>query len=284
MNGATEGNIEKMPADGNGIQSTAALTMFSWGYWGWGSATKQLLEAVDAVETSRGFKPPMFIDIRLSRSVRAAGFNGNAFEKVVGPSRYRWLNDLGNLGIQDGGPMRIKNPAAAETLLDIAQECGQRRQRIVFFCSCEFPGVEGEGCHRTVVGRLLLEAATRRGRSIEVVEWPGGEPEPNGIGLEATSAVYNKSCAGATSLPLDEPVALAEMAAVPWLSLCGLTNCEQEDDGVLLFLTGPARYKKSGWYLPVFEYVPPDMPDGEIPAWIDGLRKREGFGARRSGL
>ena len=37
------------------------LTMFTWGYWGWGSATRQLLEAVDAAEIDRGFKPPFFV-------------------------------------------------------------------------------------------------------------------------------------------------------------------------------------------------------------------------------
>jgi len=29
------------------------ITIFSWGYDGWGTSTKQLLEAVDAVEESR---------------------------------------------------------------------------------------------------------------------------------------------------------------------------------------------------------------------------------------
>jgi hypothetical protein len=38
-------------------------TIFSWGYYGWGNATPQLIEAVDAVETSRGFEPPIFVDI-----------------------------------------------------------------------------------------------------------------------------------------------------------------------------------------------------------------------------
>jgi hypothetical protein len=37
-------------------------TIFTWGYYGWGNATPQLVEAVDAVETSRGFEPPIFVD------------------------------------------------------------------------------------------------------------------------------------------------------------------------------------------------------------------------------
>lgn len=49
-------------------------TIFTWGYYGWGNHTPQLLDAVDAVETSRGFEPPMFVDIRIRRTVRAKGF------------------------------------------------------------------------------------------------------------------------------------------------------------------------------------------------------------------
>ncbi len=51
-------------------------TLFTWGYYGWGNHTPSPVEAVDAVETSRGFQPPVFVDIRIRRSVRAAGFTG----------------------------------------------------------------------------------------------------------------------------------------------------------------------------------------------------------------
>lgn len=76
------------------------VSLFTWGYWGWGNATAQLVEAVDAVEASRGFKPPMFVDIRLFRKVRAVGFRDRAFEGLLGPSRYVWLDKLGNLDAQ----------------------------------------------------------------------------------------------------------------------------------------------------------------------------------------
>jgi hypothetical protein len=33
-------------------------TLFTWGYYGWGDPTPQLVEAVDAVETSRFVEPP----------------------------------------------------------------------------------------------------------------------------------------------------------------------------------------------------------------------------------
>jgi hypothetical protein len=76
------------------------MTIFTWGYYGWGNATPQLVEAVDAVETSRGFEPPIFVDIRIRRNVRAKGFVGSAFEKLMGPSRHRWMKSLGNKFIQ----------------------------------------------------------------------------------------------------------------------------------------------------------------------------------------
>lgn len=68
--------------------------LFSWGYYGWGNHTDRLVEAVDAVEESRGFRPPVFVDIRIRRSVRAVGFNGTRFEKLLGPERHRWMPSL----------------------------------------------------------------------------------------------------------------------------------------------------------------------------------------------
>jgi len=36
----------------------SSMPVFTFGYRGWGNHTPQLVEAVDAVETSRGFEPP----------------------------------------------------------------------------------------------------------------------------------------------------------------------------------------------------------------------------------
>lgn len=59
------------------------LTLFSWGYWGWGRATQELIRTVDTTERQRGFRPPVFIDIRLKRNCRAPGFRGDEFEKLL---------------------------------------------------------------------------------------------------------------------------------------------------------------------------------------------------------
>jgi hypothetical protein len=75
---------------------------FSWGYWGWGSHTSDLIKAVDLVEQGRGRAPPIFADIRFSRSVRAAGFRDSVFAETVGADRYRWIKNLGNANIGSG--------------------------------------------------------------------------------------------------------------------------------------------------------------------------------------
>jgi len=50
------------------------LKIFMFGYWGWGNATKQLIDAASAVEASKDFKPPVFVDIRIHRDVRLMAF------------------------------------------------------------------------------------------------------------------------------------------------------------------------------------------------------------------
>src|SRR5262245_14615640 len=99
------------------------LTIFSWGYEGWGNATDQLLQAVDNVEKERGFEPPLFVDIRISRAVRAVGFRDAAFEETVGYDRYLWMDSLGNEAVKLKLPRtKIMNWRAADTLLMLATE------------------------------------------------------------------------------------------------------------------------------------------------------------------
>ena len=137
------------------------LTLFSFGYWGWGNATRRLVKAVDAVETARGFNPPVFVDTRIRRSVRAAGFNGSVFEKQLGPARHVWMKSLGNKRIVSrSGPMiQIAEPEAANDLLDLAIRSQQHDRRLLFFCSCQWPRWKGGRCHRTAIADLVLKIA-----------------------------------------------------------------------------------------------------------------------------
>jgi hypothetical protein len=151
-------------------------TVLAWGYWGWGEATRQLVERFDAVEAARGFGPPLLVDVRASRSVRANGFRGDAFEKVVGPDRYRWLQGLGNAAVATGkGSMRLVRPETATELLSLVTEAARQGRRVIYFCSCESPW-RAQKCHRYLVGTTLLEAARAERSKLSVQEWPDGEP------------------------------------------------------------------------------------------------------------
>jgi hypothetical protein len=243
--------------------------LFTFGYYGWGSCTLQLVQAVDAVEKSQGFEPPIFVDIRIRRTVRAKGFVGNAFEKLLGPSRHRWMKSLGNKFIQTrtGPDIQIAEPSAANDLLDLALESARYQQRLLFFCSCQWPRCDGEiACHRTTVARLVLEAAKRRGEPVEVVEWPGGDPRQ--IDLDVTPQVFAAVRKGRMTVPVGKQPDLAEVAGLPWCSIAMLHS----DGEKLHRVVGPAIWQTDKWSLPVF---PPDA---------DGLAgcEREASKLRRS--
>jgi hypothetical protein len=224
------------------------VTLFTWGYYGWGNHTPNLVEAVDAVETSRGFQPPLFVDIRIRRSVRAAGFTGTAFEKLLGEKRHLWMKSLGNKAIVTGtGPLiQIADPSAADELLCLSIELARHKQRLIFFCSCQWPRMEGEiSCHRATVAALVLEAAKRRGIHVKVVEWPGGEPQR--IELEVQPKDFAAVRKGRLSVPLGPRFDLAEHAGLPWCSIATLRS----GDETLHRVVGPAICQTTGWALPV---------------------------------
>ena len=224
-------------------------TLFTWGYYGWGNHTPQLVEAVDAVETSRGFQPPLFVDIRIRRNVRAEGFVSSAFEKLLGPSRHRWMKSLGNKFIQSrsGPSIQIAEPAAADELLDLTLEAAGRKQRVLFFCSCQWPKCDGEiACHRTTVAGLVLNAAQKRGVPIEIVEWPGGTPTQNEV--EVPSQILASIRKGRMTVPLGNEPNLADIAGLPWCSIATVRSGDQ----TLYRIVGPAIRQNDQWAWPVF--------------------------------
>lgn len=224
------------------------MTIFTWGYYGWGNHTPQLVKAVDAVKTDQGFEPPIFVDIRIRRAVRAAGFTGPAFERLLGQDRYRWMKSLGNKFIESrtGPNIQIADPSASDALLDLAIESAQRKQRLLFFCSCQWPRCNGKiACHRSTVAGLVLKAARKRGVAVEVVEWPGREPKH--IVLNVKPKVFAAVRQGRTTVPLDTQLELAEVAGLPWCSIATLCSDGEKTHRVV----GPAAAKKDGWALPI---------------------------------
>lgn len=257
-------------------------TLFSWGFWGWGTSTPQLVKATDAVEAARGFNPPVFVDIRLRRSGRAPGFRGDTFKKLVGDSRYSWIDDLGNAAIGSGKrDVRIKNPAAADQLLDLALECREANRRVIFFCACPVPGTPKQlGCHRMIVAGLVLKAAARRATSAEVVEWPGGEPRLGGFEIRVSDMVFRALRAGRRTLPLPKGFALSEMAGLPLGSIVRIRSA-QAGEPCLRAITGPAQFKKAGWCLPIFEKLESGAPVASIKESSRNLRESWGYRPRR---
>jgi hypothetical protein len=224
------------------------ITIFTWGYYGWGNHTPQLVEAVDAVEASRGFKPPMFVDIRIRRTVRAQGFQGANFEKLLGLGRYRWMKGLGNKFIvtRTGPIVQIADPSGADDLLDLALESARHKQRLLFFCSCQWPKFDGElACHRTTVAELVLKAARKCRAEIEIVEWPGGATKQ--IEFDVTPEVFAAVRRGRKTVPLGRQPDLAEVAGLPWCSTVTLKSDGQTSHRVV----GPAIRQPDKWVLPL---------------------------------
>jgi hypothetical protein len=143
------------------------IETFMWGYWGWGGSTPELVKAFDAAEAQRGFERPIFVDARVRREGRAVGFRGNAFETLLGGTRYRWMRGLGNQAILDGGETRLADPKTVGELLDLAVESHRLQRRVIFFCACKAPRSGKERtCHRDLVAELLVKEARRRDRAL----------------------------------------------------------------------------------------------------------------------
>lgn len=243
------------------------VSLFSWGYWGWGNATERLRKAVDTAEKKQGFEPPIFVDTRLRRRGRAKGFVGNVFRDLVGESRYLWIQDLGNLAIADGkAGIRIKNPAAVAELLELAVRAVDERRRVIFYRACEFPWFNGMmKCHRRLVADLLLAHAQKIGKAISVIEWPGGEPvKPK---LDVDRKLFSAVMLGRKSIPFSSS-RLNDFAGLPWGSLVALESGGSATRSYVA--VGPARFAASRtdagfWYLPVIE--PPEP--GATREWLE---------------
>ena len=227
------------------------ITIFKWGYEGWGNATELLVRTVGEIERARGYKPPFFVDVRFRRSVRAKGFRDHVFEELLGPKDHLWMKSLGNAAIGDEGArgtIRIHKPEAAEELLDLAIKAAEANRRVIFFCSCGSPG-DAKWCHRTTVAGLLLRAAKKRKRDIEIEEWPGGVPARKDVQhIRMDISALRKVRGGAHSVPLTDAQATTELAGLPWGSFVEL----QAGDEKQILSAGPLSYRAKRWQLPLF--------------------------------
>ena len=225
------------------------ITAFTWGYWGWGTHAVDFVRNVDAVERARGWRPPLFVDIRIRRTVRAPDFQQNAFEKIVGQRRYRWMKSLGNRSIiTKRRRMEIADPNAANDLLEHILQAHDQKRRVLFFCACEYPGtVHSPNCHRaTVAGLLLKAAAHQKDVRLTVAEWPGGEPRT--AELRTSPQVVKQVLRGATRMPLPKlsQKDRLKFTALPWCSRLKLSS----DESSVAIVSGPAKIGRE-WFLPI---------------------------------
>ena len=219
------------------------LTIFSWGYWGWGHCADRFVKVVDRVEASRGFKPPFFVDIRIRHSGRAVNFNGNTFGDIVGITRYKPMKGLGNEAIVDDTlkKMTIKDPQEAKTLLALAiEESKKHNRRVIFFCSCEFPSK----CHRHIVADLLRKEVKKRKMPVEIVEWPGGKVQH--IKEKTTDDMIKKMKKGQRNYPLPDNANLKKYGSLAWGSTVELSSGSEK----FKFITGPIQSVNHRWTLP----------------------------------
>lgn len=251
-------------------------TLFSWGYFGWGNATGELVHLVDAVEQARGFAPPLFVDTRIRRAVRAVGFQGSAFAGRLG-GRYVWMQGLGNEAIRTGeGGIRIARPDDAGRLLDLA--LADKSRRVLFFCGCRWPKQDGRiVCHRCTVAGLVLQEAARRGEASEVIEWPG--EAPRWFTLEPTPEVRTALRRRAAYLPFSADAAVA-LQGPPWGSVAAL----ELDAGTVRLLVGPAALHGGVWRLPMYDtFNDPQTPEEVIRDRIAAFRRQHGLDSCRVG-
>jgi hypothetical protein len=221
------------------------IEAFMWGYWGWGGSKRKLVEAFDAAEAQRGYDPPVFVDARIRREVRAAGFREDAFEKLLGAGRYVWMQGLGNEAVLDKGLLRLRDPHVANDLLDLIVKNDRARRRVIFFCACETPRKDGERwCHRDLVAELLTNEARRRRVALSVAEWPGGVPRRLIARFPAASARAGQN-ETAKGVPMPKEMSPVIGVSLPW----GSYAVVEGPDGVVPLVVGPAIHRQGRWSL-----------------------------------
>jgi hypothetical protein len=259
------------------------LKAFTWGYEGWGNASAHFVRVVDSIERARGFKPPVFVDLRMSRQVRARDFQDRNFEAIVGKSRYIWMKRLGNARIasKKGKRIQIKDPSAAKDLLDLIVDLQQKNRRVVMFCSCLEAllrtSIGGPSCHRVTVASLLLKEARRRGIGLELAEWPG--EKPSFLSLNATEAQREALERDATYIPIGPAdQGLSPLLKLGWASCVTLKHRGGDD----VIVTGPAYVKAGVWKLEVLELVPSGSSAIKRARSAAERFLRSGYGPRRT--
>lgn len=257
------------------MQDSKSLNLFSWGYWGWGSTTKQFVESADLAEKARGFNPPLFVDVRLDRSVRAPGFREGAFQRTMGDDRYVWMNGLGNKNVGTGGAWVLKEPKDVQKLLKLAEENSSLHRRVIYFCACEYP----VRCHRSLITNNLLKLAKQHNRRIRLAEWPGTDLPEAPLRWNVPKAILSSVQRGRKNFELPTEVPLADAASVAWYTPVVLVS----GDTQLPILAGPAVVQKDRWMVQVLEGpLEPDASNRDMLRLATRNRAAFGYSAHQA--
>lgn len=139
--------------------------VYLFGYDGWGPHVELMKAAFlghNKRVRGRGLK---WVDARLKRTVRAIGFRDNTPEKILGKDNYIWINEFGNLGIVDGGNIKIKDlHGGLNKLLAELHSAEKNKSDLILFCQCDQPD-----CHRYTVRSEILN--TKEGKQLQFAEW-----------------------------------------------------------------------------------------------------------------
>lgn len=266
----------KLLAQVTSASQPAPPKVFSWGYWGWGTAIRQAIEMFDAVENARGFRSPVFVDIRARREVRSEGFSGarSPFIRALGSSRYRWIQELGNAAVKTGrGQMRLIAPEAINELLGIVLRAQEEQRRVVFFCACASP-LEFHSCHRRLVTERFVKVARALGVPVELEEWPGGAPRRAPVTVRVEAGEFDALCDGRPSIDLGRGRPAAKVLGLPVGAVVQVKSGVREAFASVL----PPVFRRPRWQLPLFLF-PFDEEDTGRSLVEAALRWR-----RKSGL
>ncbi len=175
----------------------------------------------------------------------------HTFEKLAGEERYVWRRALGNRAVRDhlGPKIVIDDPSAASTLLDLAIECSEKRQRLISFCALRATRqqLKKPRCHRRTVANLILAEAKKRRIALDVCEWPGGKAGKVTVDVSPTMP---QARGRARITLLFRQWTIAEVAGLPW----GTRVTAKSGDNSVTFLSAAAKPSKGKLVVPQFAW------------------------------
>jgi hypothetical protein len=222
----------------------ASIRVFTFGVGLWRGSSLLLFEATRAVETARGFAPPLLADAAQHDPNGTRPCDGTSFEPIDA-SRSTVLAAAPARGRADD---RALADQAGQRLLELALDRSARDQRVISCCPC---WVNQPDCRRHKVADRLLAAARQAGLDVEIVEWPGGEPRD--VTVHVRPEEVDRVRHGALSL--EAPLPLSELAGLPWASVVRARSGERE----AAFMSGPAQPTHGTLMLPVYASVDPHV-------------------------